>query len=349
MRRVLLTAGVLSVVILAVLVGARAVGLGTRAAPESHLYVAISRSDDETAAREIEVIDTASGERMLFDVGSRISALALSPDRRTLYVGADDGRLLLVDPTNGATYAEIPTRRASWILAPPGRDDVILVGADPAGISVTRVDVPNRREAKSILITGAAPGRPVLRGGELLLPYVVRTENSLGQYDSVTLERSTASLVARIGGRTALGLPQVHLTPQGSAAYLAQWDSSPAAVRLLAGVAGETKPQELLLGVTSPGNDRPLRGLLEVQSSLTSAADGTLHVCVGNSDFAARYVVGTAQRLVGSECGQLTRLADRVYLAVRGKPRVAVIDAASGRILRDLLLPGIPVLVASGA
>ena len=158
-----------------------------------------------------------------------------------------------------------------------------------------------------------------------------------------------SSLVARIGGRTALGLPQVHLTPQGSAAYLAQWDSSPAAVRLLTGVAGETKPQELLLGVTSPGNDRPLRGLLEVQSSLTSAADGTLHVCVGNSDFAARYVVGTAQRLVGSECGQLTRLADRVYLAVRGKPRVAVIDAASGRILRDLLLPGIPVLVASGA
>ena len=348
MRRVLLAAAVLAIVVLAVLVSARAVGLGTRAAPESHLYVAISRSEDETAAREIEVIDTASGERTLFDVGTRISALALSPDRRTLYVGAEDGRLLLVDPTNGATYAVISSRRASWILAPPGRDDVILVGGDPAGISVTRVDVPNRREAKSILITGAAPGRPAIRGGELLLPYVVRTDNSLGQYDALSLERSVASLVGRIVGRTALGLPQVHLTPQGSAAYLAQWDSSSAAVRLLTGVAGETKPKELLLGVTSPGNDRPLRGLLEVQSSITSAADGTLHVCVGNSDFAARYVVGTAPRLVGSECGQLARLADRVYLAMRGKPRVAVIDAASGRILRDLLLPGIPVLVASG-
>src|SRR5918995_1245328 len=97
MRRVLLAAGVLAIV----LVAARAIGLGTRAAPESQLYVAISRSDDETAAREIEVIDTASGERSLFDVGTKITALALAPDRRTLYVGADDGRLLLIDPTNG--------------------------------------------------------------------------------------------------------------------------------------------------------------------------------------------------------------------------------------------------------
>lgn len=348
MGRVLLAAGVLAIVLVAALVGARAIGLGTRAAPESHLYVAISRSDDETAAREIEVIDTASGERSLFDVGTKITALALAPDRRTLYVGADDGRLLLVDPTNGATYAQIYTRRASWILTPSGRNEVILVGADPAGISLTRVDVTERREARSILITGAAPGRPSLRGNEILLPYIVGRDNSLGLYDSVSLDRSVASLISRVVGRQALGLPQVQLTPQGSAAYLAQWDSSPAAVRLVTGVAGETKPQELLLGVTSPTDARPLRGLLEVQSSLTSAASGTLHVCVGNAEYAARYVVGVAQQLVGSECGQLVRVMDRVYLAVRGKPRVAVIDAASGRILRDLLLPGIPVFVAGG-
>lgn len=349
MRRVLLAAAVLAIVVLGLVAGARSIGLGTRAAPELRLYVAISRSEDETAAREIEVIDTVSGERTLFDVGLRITALAMSPDRRTLYVGSEDGRLLLLDPTSGARFAEIFTRRAGWILALAGRDEVILVGNDPSGISVTRVDVANRREAKSILISGAVAGRPALSGGELLIPYVVQRENSLGRYDPVSLDRSAASLVRRIAGRLALGLPQVQLTPQGSAAYLSQWDSSPAAVLLLAGVAGGTKPQELLLGVTSPGNDRLLRGLLEVQSAITSAADGTLHVCVGNAEFAARYVVGAEQRLVGSECGQLTRVADRVYLAVRGKPRVAVIDATSGRILRDLPLPGIPVLVASGS
>ena len=349
MRRVLLAVAVLAIVLVAALMGVRAIGLGARAAPESRLYVAISRSDDETAAREIEVIDIASGERSLFDVGTRITALALAPDRRTLYVGADDGRLLLVDPTNGATYAQIFTRRASWILTPPGRDDVILVGADQGGISLTRVDVAGRREAKSVLITGAAPGRPSLRGSDILLPYIVGKDNSLGLYDSVSLDRSVASLVSRVVGRQALGLPQVQLTPQGSAAYLAQWDSSPAAVRLVTGVAGETKARELLLGVTSPTDARPLRGLLEIQSSLASAGDGMLHVCVGNAEYAARYLVGAEQRLVGSECGQLVRVIDRMYLAVRGKPRVAVIDAASGRIIRDLLLPGIPVFVASGS
>lgn len=349
MRRVLLAAAVVAIVVVAVLVGARTMGIGTRAAPESLLFVAISRSDDETAAREIEVIDTASGERSLIDVGVRVTALALAPDRRTLYVGADDGRLLLVDPTNGATFAHIPTRRASWILTPPGRQEIVLVGTDPAGISLTRVDVIERREVKSLLVTGAVPGRPSLRGSEILLPYVVGRDNTLGLYDSVSLDRSVASLVTRIVGRLALGLPQVELTPQGSASYLAQWDSGAAAVRLVTGVAGETRPQEIVLGVTSPSDATPLRGLREVQSSLTSAADGTLHVCVGNAEFAARYVVGTEQRLVGSECGQLVRVVDRVYLAVRGKPRVAVIDAASGRIVRDLLLPGIPVFVASAS
>ena len=70
---------------------------------------------------------------------------------------------------------------------------------------------------------------------------------------------------------------------------------------------------------------------------------------VMNAEYAARYLVGAEQSVVGSECGQLARVLDRMYLAVRGKPRVAVIDAASGRILRDLLLPGIPVFVASGS
>ncbi len=347
MRRVMLVAVVLAVVVLGLVLGARSVELGARAVPESRLYVAISRSDDETAAREIEVIDTASGERSLFDVGARITALTLSNDRRTLYVGTEDGRLLLVEPTSGATYAAIPTRRASWILAPPGRDEVILVGSDPSGFSVTRVDVVNRREVKSVLFSGAVAGRPAISGGELLIPYVVPRENSLGRHDLVSLDRKVASQVRRITGRLALGLPQVHLTSGGSAAYLSQWDSSLAAVVLLTGVADEPTARELLLGVTSPGNDRLLRGLLEVQSSITSATDGALHICVGNADFAARYVVGAEQRMVGSECGQLARVADRVYLAVRGKPRIAVIDATSGRIVRDLLLPGIPVFVAS--
>lgn len=321
----------------------RLLGPGTQAAPASRLYVAISRSDDEAAAREIEVIDTASGERSLFDIGARISALALSADRKTLYVGLDDGLLLLVDPTSGVRYGEIRSRRASWIL-PLGGAEVILVGPSPTGGAIAKVDVPGRREVATAELD-AVPGQPVVRGGELLVPIAVRGDNSLAVYSAATLVRSASTPVVRMTGRVAFGHPIAHLTPASGVAYLAQWDSGPAAARLLIDAAGEATPREVLIAVTAAG-DRPLRGLASVQSSLARGPGGLLHVCTGSAERAARYVVGDAAQRVGTECGQLVRVADRIYLAVRGKPRVAVIDEVTGRALRDLLLPGIPVLVA---
>ena len=352
MRRVLGAVAVLLVVVVGVLVGSRYVGPGTQAAPASRLYVAISRSDDESAAREIEVIDIASGERSLFDVGARISALTLSPDRKTLFVGLDDGLLLLVDPVSGVRYGEIRSRRASWIL-PLGTTEVLLVGSSPTGGAIAKVDVPGRREIASAELD-ALPGQPVVRGGELLVPVVARNDtratvlgpNSLAVYSTATLSRSASVLVANMTGRVSLGHPIAHLAPPRGVAYLAQWDSGLGAARLFIDVAAETQPREVRVGVTTPGTERPLRGLAAVQSSLASAPDGVLHACTGSAEIAARYVVTDTARLVGSECGQLVAVAERVYLAVRGKPRVAVIDASSGRALRDLLLPGIPVLIA---
>ena len=352
MRRVLLGVAVLAILAAGVVAGARYVGPGSQPAPASRLYVAISRSDDESAAREIEVIDTASGERSLFDIGARISALTLAPDRKTLFVGLDDGLLLLVDPQSGVRYGEIRSRRASWIL-PLGTTEVLLVGSSPTGGAIAKVDVPRRREV-AVAELDALPGQPVVRGGELLVPVVARNDtraavlgpNSLAVYSTATLSRSANALVASMTGRVSLGHPIAHLAPSRGVAYLAQWDSGPAAARLLIGVAGEAKPSEVLVGVTTPGTERPLRGLASVQSSLASTPDGVLHACTGSAELAARYVVTEAARLVGSECGQLVRVAERMYLAVRGKPRVAVIDAASGRAVRDLLLPGIPVFAA---
>lgn len=352
MRRALVAIAVLIVVVVGLVAGSRYVGPGTQAAPASRLYVAISRSDDESAAREVEVIDTASGERSLFDIGARISALTLSPDRKTLFVGLDDGLLLLVDPQSGVRYGEIRSRRASWIL-PLGTTEVLLVGSSPTGGAIAKVDVPGRREV-AVAQLEALPGQPVVRAGELLVPVVARNDartaqlapNSLAVYSTATLSRSGSILVAQMTGRVALGHPIAHLAPSRGVAYLAQWDSGPAAARLFIDVAGETQPREVRVGVTTPGTERPLRGLAAVQSSLASTTDGVLHACTGSAELAARYVVTETARLVGSECGQLVGVAERMYLAVRGKPRVAVIDALSGRSLRDLLLPGIPVLIA---
>ena len=352
MRRVLLGVAILAVLAVGVLVSARYVGPGSQPAPASRLYVAISRSEDESAAREIEVIDTASGERSLFDVGGRISALAVSPDRKTLFVGLDDGLLLLVDPQSGVRYGEIRSRRASWIL-PLGTSEVLLVGSSPTGGAIAKIDVPGRREV-AVAEIDALPGEPVVRAGELLVPVVARNDtrtavlgpNSLAMYSTATLSRSGSILVAPMTGRVALGHPIAHLAPTRGVAYLAQWDSGPAAARLFIDVAGETEPREVRIGVTRPGTERPLRGLSAVQSSLASTPDGLLHVCTGSAELAARYLVGETARLVGNECGQLVRVQERLYLAVRGKPRVAIIDAPSGRSVRDLLLPGIPVLAA---
>lgn len=343
MRPVLMAIAALLAIAAGAFVVSRSLGPGTQAAPASRLYVAISRSDDEAAAREIEVIDTASGERSLFDIGARISALALSADRKTLYVGLDDGLLLLVDPTSGVRYGEIRSRRASWIQ-PLGGAEVILVGPSPTGGAIAKVDVAGRREVATAELD-AAPGQPVVRDGELLVPIAVRGENSLAVYSTATLVRSASMPVVRVTGRVAFGHPIAHLISSAEVAYLAQWDSAPAAARLLIGAAGAARPREVLIAVTAAG-DRPLRGLASVQSSLASGPGGLLHVCTGSAERAARYVVGDAAERVGSECGRLVRVADRIYLAVRGKPRVAVIDALTGRALRDLLLPGIPVLVA---
>lgn len=352
MRRGFVAIAVLVIAAIVLLIGSRSFGPGTQPAPASRLYVAISRSDDESAAREIEVIDTASGERSLFDVGGRISALTLAPDRKTLYVGLDDGLLLLVDPQSGVRYGEIRSRRASWIL-PLGASEILLVGSSPTGGAIAKVDIPGRREV-AVAEIDALPGQPVVRGSELLIPVVARNDtrtaslgpNVLAVYSTATLSRSGSILVAQMAGRVALGHPIAHLAPSRGVAYLAQWDSGPAAARLFIDVAGESQPREVRVSVTTPGTERPLRGLAAVQSSLASTADGLLHVCTGSAQLAARYLVGDAARLVGSECGQLVRVEDRLYLAVRGKPRVAVIDGSSGRSLRDLLLPGIPVLVA---
>lgn len=352
MRRGLVAIALLVLAAIVLLIGSRSFGPGTQPAPAARLYVAISRSDDESAAREIEVIDTASGERSLFDVGGRISALALAPDRKTLYVGLDDGLLLLVDPLSGVRYGEIRTRRASWIL-PLGTTEIVLVGSSPTGGAIAKVDVPGRREV-AVAEIDALPGQPVIRGAELLVPFVARNDtrarslgpNALAVYSTATLARSASSLVTSMTGRVALGHPIAHLAPSRGVAYLAQWDSGPAAARLFIDVAGETQPREVRVGVTTPGTERPLRGLSAVQSSLASTPDGVLHACTGSAEIAARYVVTETARVVGNECGQLVRVAERMYLAVRGKPRVAVIDASSGRSLRDLLLPGIPVLVA---
>ncbi|HET8569784.1 MAG TPA: hypothetical protein VFM93_12470, partial [Candidatus Limnocylindria bacterium] len=205
MTRIAAVLAVLVVAATAAVVGARALGLGGgRPAPESRLYVAISRSDDETAAREIEVIDTGSGERTLFDVGIRISALALSPDRRTLYVGTDDGRVLLYDPNSGGFIAEIRTRRLASLL--PVGDELYGVSSARDGSAAVRIDLRARKEAAATPLPGLA-GRPAYAAGSLYVPYVDGTRNALARLSAPSLEVLETRVPTLVLGRTVFGTP----------------------------------------------------------------------------------------------------------------------------------------------
>src|SRR5260221_8635568 len=107
-RRLLLALGVLLLIAAGAAVATVGLGIGplaVRPAARSVVYVAISRSTDEADAREIEAIDLAAGSRDLFDAGGRITAMALSADRRSLYVAVDAGRIQFLDATTGSRFA----------------------------------------------------------------------------------------------------------------------------------------------------------------------------------------------------------------------------------------------------
>ncbi len=345
---------IVAVVLLALVLGgallvARGAGLGPLAAAStSRVYVAISRSDDETDAREIEVIDTASGERDLFAVAGHITAIAVARDHRTLFVGTSDSRVLLLDPSRGTTFRTLAVRGPVFHLLPLA-DTSRLAVVTSAGFALWDVDAA--REIGAIALDGSPLGRPAERAGEVLVP-LGDPQTSLNGLVVVRLDPLSArrSNVTRIVGRQPSGVPQVVVNVEGQPVYLAQYDSAIGAARLEIG-ALDPRPRELVLTASTSGDGRPLRGLLEVQSSLARGANGVVHACIGNVDVATRYRIqrgAEAPERVGSECGQFAVSADgTAYLAVRGKSQLAVISPDTGKVVRGLPLPGIAVLAAS--
>lgn len=121
--------------------------------------------------------------------------------------------------------------------------------------------------------------------------------------------------VTRVAGRTPSGVPQVIVNVEGQPVYLAQFDSAIGGARLLIGALDQPRPRELVLAAATSSDGRPLRGLLEVQSSLALGRDGVVHACIGNADVATRYRLprgAEAPERVGSECGQLVVSADGI-------------------------------------
>src|SRR5438045_431478 len=117
------------------------------AAARSVVFVAISRSSDESDAQEIEAIDLDAGTRELFDVGSRITALALSADRRSLYVGLDGGKIVMLDATTGSRFGAVDLGGPAVVSLVPTADSKTLFAIAVTNLqsSVVPIDLVTRK------------------------------------------------------------------------------------------------------------------------------------------------------------------------------------------------------------
>lgn len=331
---------VVALLLVVVAAGATAIlGVGplARGAATSVVYVAVSRSTDEADAREIEVIDLAAGTRDLFDAGGKITTMALSPDRRSLYVALDAGRVVFLDATTGTKFAEVDLRGptvTSLAFAPDGRTLFALTTTNVQS-SVIPIDLDARKAGDPIVLPAGASSA-VARGDSLQVAISDQRSTQV-VFVSMTLRAVTDRLTL----------------PRGSLA-------APVTLRL-----SDTRTAVFTYDITGGGgggiraylvND-PLHwdqfalpaplgfqtGRLQTLLYATVTPAGVIHACVPSVAGARRYVITTDKKftVAGSECGPLGGSAE-VLMARRDPPQLLVLDPTTGEVKRTLPLAGVP-------
>ncbi|GAC1493942.1 MAG: hypothetical protein NVS1B1_11870 [Candidatus Limnocylindrales bacterium] len=329
------------------------IGIGPLARPlaAGNIFVAISRNDDETDAREIEVIDLAGGERQLFTVDRRITALALSADRRSLYVAVDGPKIMLPDAQTGSTFGRIDLDGApvsGLVIGSDGRLYATTVSA--FGVTIVPIDVDAKRAGRALETAGSGfvSGRPAVLPGAFLVPVA---EVRLLQLVRVTL--APFAVAGRTGITRSGGLPgapaALTLGGGGLTAAITPFEAGQRGARLMVFTDPEARRETTLPFGTFSFNSP--RGILDIQAQAAASVDGlAIQACVGTSRSARRYSVTVSDLAaveVGADCGQMAQGdADTVLIATRGSPRLVVIDEHTGSVRRTLALAGIPTQLA---
>ena len=328
-----------AVLLAAATVAATVLGVGpfARSAPGSVVYVAISRGTNEADAREIEAIDLDAGTRELFDAGGRITAMALSADRRSLYVAIDAGRIELLDATTGTRFAEVDLRGPTVTSLVAGSDGLTLYALTVTNLqsAVVPIDLDARRAGDPILLPPGA-GSAVLRGDTMV----------------VALADPRSIQVVFIGARTHTVLDRL-LLPRGSLAAPVVLTLSGGRTAIVgfdpsAGGGGAVRVYIVTdaqhwedLALAAPFGISATRDARPAYAAATMA--GTVHVCVPAGLGGRRYLVTPDRRstLVGTECGPLAGGAD-ILLARRDPAQLLVLDPTTGKVTRTLPLAGVP-------
>ena len=342
LRRPLLAVGVVLLVLIAAAVS-YAAGFGPFAparAARSVVFVAISRSTDEAAAREIEAIDLAAGTRELFDVEGRITALAISPDRRTLYVAIEGARLAFLDAATGNRFAtvELGSAPATALVVSSDGTRVYAVTAGAATNTLLAIDTVGRRFLDRAALPAGTPGWPVLRPSGLLVPVAMAIGLELV---TVTLAPFGGTVSTSVGG--AIGQPVA----------LALSATSIAVVAFDAGGAGGGGTRVYVFDDPTVRREMTLRipfgfgGRITGGPQAAVGPDGFIQVCATSPATSPRYRVSPVDlvaTVVGNDCGLLAG-GDQLLLAKRDPPQLLVLDPATGSAQRTLPLAGVPARI----
>lgn len=340
LRRPLLAVGVVLVVGLVAAAVSYAAGVGPFApatAARSVVFVAISRSTDEADAREIEAIDLAVGTRELFDAGGRITALAVAPDRRTLYVALEGAQLVFLDAATGNRFAavDLGSAPATALVVSSDGARVYAVTTGVAANTLLAVDAVARRIADRTSLPAGTPGAPVIRPSGLLVP--IATPLRL-QLVTVTLSPFGGTAITTVRG--AFGQPVA----------LAVLATSTAVVAFDTGGADGGGTRIYVFDDPTARRETTLRipfgfaGRISVGPQAAVGSDGSIHVCATSPATAPRYRVSPedlAAAIAGNDCGLLAG-GDQLLLAKRDPPQLLVLDPVTGRTQRTLPLAGVP-------
>jgi hypothetical protein len=335
-RRPLIALGVV-----VLLLGAAAIAYLLRVGPlapppaaRSVVFVAISRSSDEADAREIEAIDLAAGARDLFDAGGRITAMALSADRRSLYVGLDGGKIVLLDATTGAHLGAIDLGGPTPVSLVPTADGRTLfaVAVTDSSSTVVPIDLATLKAADPITLAPTA-GPAIIRGEALVVPY-----GDARGLQVAFIDVNTRAVTSRLTLPRGSMVPPAAFRITAGRTGIVAFDSVGAARLRLYALADQSHWTEV--GLQAPLAEGPGRQIgVRIQAAAT--ADGTIHVCIGHGG--PRYVVSPdlTATSAGSDCGPLVG-GDQIVMAKRDPPQLLVLDGPSGKTVRTLPLAGAP-------
>jgi hypothetical protein len=309
------------------------------AAGRSTIFVAISRSLDPADAHEIDVINLDTGARDLFDVGDGpITALALSRDRRSLYVGIRSGKVVLLDATTGTRFGTVNLDGVPVASLVATEDDRTLFAFSATNTEavVVPITLATKTAAAAIHLSPTAVP-PIIRGEALVVAF----------RDAGGLELSYVDVVTRVE-RSRLTVPvhslgPIAAFPIGDAgvgiAALDRTDPSSMQMRLFV-VADPSHWRDVVVPVPDP------RGQFGFAPLARADAD-VIHVCTAQGELARRYVITLADlapTLVDGRCGLLSGDA-QLAMAVRDGSQLVVLDPRSGKSQRTLPLAGVPVAV----